>query len=167
MQIARCSAETDYSDGLLEALALNVPVVPSEHGRGPGGVITALPTAMTMLWIGALRRLMLPTTIGQFGRIRTAREPVTMPPRARRKWRTGSLRRLSAIEYWPAIESITSQEFYLNPVLGAGTSARRKQCLPCQQRYSGRHQKSGDPTAAIHFFMQEDFRSKGVTDEGE
>ena len=27
MQIARCRAETDYSDGLLEALALNVPVV--------------------------------------------------------------------------------------------------------------------------------------------
>jgi hypothetical protein len=40
-------------------------------------------------------------------------------------------------------------------------------CLPCQQRYSGRHQKSGDPAAAIHFFMQEDFRGKGVTDEGE
>ena len=73
----------------------------------------------------------------------------------------------SAIEYWPAIESIPGQEFYFNTVLGAGTSARRKQCLPCQQRYSGRHQKSGDPAAAIHFFMQEDFRGKGVTDEGE
>jgi hypothetical protein len=77
------------------------------------------------------------------------------------------IRRLSAIEYWPAIESITGQEFYLNTVLGAGTSARPKECLPCQQRYSRRHQKSGDPAAAIHFFMQEDFRGEGVTDEGE
>ena len=37
--------------------------------------------------------------------------------------------------------------------------------LACEQRHSARYQHGGDPSAAVYFFVEEDFCGEGVADE--